>query len=197
MRASSAGPTSAPDDPRETTTSVEAPRRPEARDGGFTPPERTVIDRALRDRVRAAIYRAWSEGQAAPSEAAPRDPVHAPMPTLDGGRVDPGYIRARIREDFLPMAQGCYEQYQRRAPGASGRVVMRFVVVGDTRVGGVVDEAELDAVDGGMGDGGTGDQEFSTCLRESMMAMAFRPPPESGRLSVTYPFAFRPDDGGT
>ncbi len=163
----------------------------------MVPPERTVHDRALRDRLRAAIVRAWTASLDASAAALPADPVHAPMPSLPDGRVDPDYVRARIREDFLPMAQACYAQYERRVPGQSGRVVMRFVVVGDARIGGVIDEAEVEGVDGGvdgavLGDGGTGDAEFATCLRESMMAMAFAPPPQGGSLRVTYPFRFAP-----
>ncbi|MFO0648239.1 MAG: AgmX/PglI C-terminal domain-containing protein [Polyangiales bacterium] len=185
----------APDDPAESTARAIAAAPVEARDAGFAAPDHTVRDRATRDLVRAQIYRAWAEAMGDPTPAQV-DPLHAPMPTLDGGRVDPNYLRQRIREDFVPMAASCYEQYQRRAPGQQGRVVMRFVILGDVHAGGVVDEAELEGSDGGLGDGGTGDPEFATCLRESMMAMAFQPPPESGRLRVTYPFTFRPDDAG-
>ncbi len=186
----------APDDPAESTARAIATAPVDARDAGFAAPDHTVRDRATRDLVRAQIYRAWTEAMGAPPPAQV-DPTHAPMPTLDGGRVDPNYLRQRIREDFLPMAASCYEQYQRRVPGQEGRVVMRFVILGDVHAGGVVDEAELEGTDGGLGDGGTGDPEFATCLRESMMAMAFQPPPESGRLRVTYPFAFRASDAGT
>jgi hypothetical protein len=194
-RAATADPAaaSAPDDPGETSARARAPSSEGPRAADFAAPDHTVRDRATRDQVRAQIFRAWSAAQGAPPTG---DPLHAPMPTLDGGRVDPDYLRARIREDFLPMAQACFAQYERRAPGNGGRVVMRFVILGDPHAGGVVDEAELEALDGGVGDGGTGDPEFATCLRESMMAMAFAPPPESGRLRVTYPFAFRPGDGG-
>jgi hypothetical protein len=130
------------------------------------------------------------------------------MPTLDGGGVDPAYLRARIREDFLPMAQQCYEQFLVRAPGWRGRVPVEFVLLGDEHVGGVVDEAHIVGPDGGVdggvdrgADGGVasselGDREFQTCLRESMMAMAFAPPPGRGSLRVRYPFRFEPDDAG-
>lgn len=184
----------APDDPAEVSAHAAVTPTPTPPVAPFAAPDHTVRDRALRDQVRAQIFRAWSESSGAPPTAT--DPLHAPMPTLDGGRVDPDYLRARIREDFLPMAQACYEQYERRAPGQGGRMVMRFVILGDSQAGGVVDEAELEGTDGGVGDGGTGDAEFATCLRESMMAMAFRPPPERGRLRVTYPFVFRPGDAG-
>ncbi len=189
------GASAAPDDLAESNPHAIAAAPVEARDAGFAAPDHTVRDRATRDIVRARIYRAWAEAMGTPPAQA--DPLHAPMPMLDGGNVDPNYLGERVREDFLPMAKACYEQFLERAPGQQGRVVMRFVILGNPHVGGVVDEAELDGADGGMGDGGTGDPEFATCLRESMMAMAFRPPPESGRVDVTFPFTFRPGDAGS
>jgi hypothetical protein len=147
----------------------------------------TVRDRALRDEFRRQIYAAW-RGTTGPNADPPSDSLHAPMPQIDGGGVDPSYIRERIHEDFLPMASACYEQFLTRRPGVGGRSVMSFRVVGDPHVGGVVEEATIDS-----GDGGLAEPEFETCMRESMMAMAFRPPPGSGSVSVTYPFGLRPD----
>lgn len=175
---------------------------PGAPDAATTPVDRTVRDRARRDEVRRQIFLAWSRAAATSPplvEAPAADPLHAPMPTLDGGAVDPDYLRARIREDFVPMAQQCYDQWTARAPGApAGRVVADFVILGDERVGGVVDEVNLTSGDrdAGADAGVLGDGEFQTCLRESMMAMAFQPPPGRGRLRVRYPFRFEPGDGG-
>lgn len=196
-------PPAAPD--AAVTTSPEAPRAeavPDALDAAAPPLDRTVRDRTVRDEVRRQIFRAWSRASAAAPPSAdlpPPDPLRAPMPTLDGGAVDPDYLRARIREDFAPMAAQCYDQWAARAPGApAGRVVADFVILGDERVGGVVDEVTLESGDRDAGpDAGVlGDGEFQTCLRESMMAMAFRPPPGRGRLRVRYPFRFQPGDGG-
>ncbi len=175
---------------------------PGAPDAAATPLDRTVRDRARRDEVRRQIFLAWSRAAATPPPSDPTpaaDPLHAPMPTLDGGAVDPDYLRARIREDFVPMAQQCYDQWAARAPGApGGRVVADLVILGDERVGGVVDEVSLESGDrdAGADAGVLGDGDFQTCLRESMMAMAFQPPPGRGRLRVRYPFRFEPGDGG-
>ena len=65
---------------------------------------------------------------------------------------------------------------------------MNFTIVGDEHVGGIVDEASAE-----VGDGGFGDDELVTCLRESMGTMAFRPPPRSGRVTVRYPLRFESD----
>jgi len=162
---------------------------------GFRPPSETVRDRALRDDLRRRILVAWS-AQLSPPDAAATDAgdaLHLPMPTLDGGTVDPDYLRERIREDFLPMARACYEQFEARHPGVGGRSVADFVIVGDERVGAVVDEVRVDS-----GDGGLAEPAFETCMRESMYTVAFRPPPGRGSLRVRYPFRFEagaPDAG--
>jgi len=164
-----------------------------ARDAGsFRPPSATVHDRAVRDDIRARILAAWLS--ALPEVDAGFDAglaVHIPMPVLDGGTVDPSYLRERITEDFVPMARACYEQLLGRRPDASGRALAEFVIIGDERLGGVVDEVTVQP-----GDGGLADEGFATCLRESMYTVAFRPPPGRGSLRVRYPFIFRPEDSG-
>lgn len=156
--------------------------------GGFRPLTSTVRDRAVRDDLRRRILAAWLESlPLADASVDAAAALFAPMPTLDGGTVDPAYLRERIREDFVPMARGCYEQLLARQPGAEGRAVTEFVIVGDERVGGVVDEVTVEP-----GDGGLSDEGFSTCLSGSMSAMAFRPPPGRGSLRVRYPFVFTP-----
>lgn len=165
---------------------------PQARDAGApdrAAPDRTARDRALRDEVRRRIFLAWQEGADATAAV---DPLHDPMPNRDGV-VDPDYLRARIREDFIPMAGACYDSLLVRQPGVEGRVVLDFVLVGDPLAGGVVDEARVDTGDAGVDDAGVNDSQFQTCLRESMLSMAFRPPPGRGRLRVRYPVGLRPD----
>ncbi|MEZ4406184.1 MAG: AgmX/PglI C-terminal domain-containing protein [Polyangiales bacterium] len=156
----------------------------------FVPPARTVHDRAVRDDIRRRLYQAWmaSLARSVDASAGRADPLHAPMPTLPDGRVDPEYVRDRIREDFVPLAQSCYDQLIERQPGVSGRAVAEFTVMGDEHVGGVVDDVRIDT-----GDSGLAETEFSTCLRESMVTVSFRPPPGRGSLRVRYPFRFTPE----
>lgn len=161
---------------------------PVAEGGGFRPPTETVRDRAVRDDLRRRILVAWSSQLAAPDAGGAfdaGDPLRLPMPTLDGGTVDPDYLRERIREDFLPMARACYEQFETRHPGVGGRSVAEFMIVGDERVGAVVDDVRIES-----GDGGLSEAAFETCMRESMYTVAFRPPPGRGSLRVRYPFRF-------
>lgn len=183
-------------DVRAVVDASEPAPTPEVVDAGgapsmpFVPPARTVHDRAVRDDIRRRLYQAWmaSLARSVDASAARADPLRAPMPTLPDGRVDPEYVRDRIREDFVPLAQSCYDQLIERQPGVSGRAVAEFTVMGDERVGGVVDDVRIDP-----GDSGLAETEFSTCLRESMYTVSFRPPPGRGTLRVRYPFRFTPE----
>jgi hypothetical protein len=98
------------------------------------------------------------------------------------------YLEQRIREDFYPMGLGCYVGALARKPDLRGQVVVDFMIVGDAKVGGIVDQAEINArsdID---------DEEMRTCIRESMLSMVFAPPDGNGWVTVTYPFVFSPDD---
>ncbi len=56
-------------------------------------------------------------------------------------------------------------------------------------VAGIVDEATIDR------DAGTlPDEQLETCFRESMMSMAFAPPPHGGTVTVIYPFTLAESD---
>ncbi|MEO8878752.1 MAG: AgmX/PglI C-terminal domain-containing protein [Polyangiaceae bacterium] len=100
------------------------------------------------------------------------------------------YIKDKIHADYMPLAKTCYESALVKAPNLGGRLVMKFRIVGDRRVGGVVDSAEVDPETTIQGD------EFLTCVKESMMAVSFDAPPNDGHVDVTYPILFSPDDGG-
>jgi hypothetical protein len=98
------------------------------------------------------------------------------------------YLDQRIREDFYPMGLACYMGALDRKPHLRGQIVVDFMIVGDKKVGGIVDQAEINArsdID---------DEELKTCIRESMLSMVFAPPDDNGWVTVTYPFVFSPDD---
>ncbi len=196
------GSRSAVDGPRDAGLPAEATaeRIPERRetialqgDGAVGAPPRdggpaSVRDRAVREQIRAAIVRAWTEG------APGREPAaDAPIPP-HAGSLPADFIRGRIREDFVPMAGECYESLLRRRPGVSGRVVMEFEIVADANHGGLVEDARMVPNDGGVPDAGLDEAEFLTCMRESMMTVAFLRPEGEGRMTVRYPFRLRPDD---
>jgi len=91
------------------------------------------------------------------------------------------------------MALGCYEDAEKRTPGLRGRIVLHFAVVGDSKIGGIVESADvLDAST-------IRDPMMIDCMRESMLSMTFPPPKQGGFVTVEYPIEFSPDepDGGT
>lgn len=144
--------------------------------------DKTVIDKKTRDEMRQRILEGlWAER----GEPPPGVPLSAPA---DGKPLDKEYIQGRVREDFFPMAKQCYEELLARKADAGGRFVVRFTIVGDDKVGGVVDSADVDPSSTLV------DERMATCLRESMLAMAFKPPPSDGTVTVTYPIEFSPGD---
>lgn len=189
------------------------------RDGGtgdpppvsFTPPkarDASASDAALvrpraeartkRDELRRKILEAWAAGDTIPAgaEDAKRGRFQQ-HPNADGYGIDPAYIQAAIREQMYPMLEKCYEDLLARSPDAGGRVQLWFKIVGDDKLGGLVEEDE-DA-DGGNGalDGDFGDEKMRTCVRESLLTVTFPPPAKDGVVTVGYPITLDPDrDGG-
>jgi hypothetical protein len=169
---------------------------PPPEEAGAAPQQRTLRDRARRDEVRSAIYKA--HGRTPPPAASPpaaSPPAagaarHAPLGP-DAGSLSPEYIQSRIRQDFVPMARQCYEAALEKNPKLGGKLVFQFVIVGDESVGGIVESADLDEKST------LKDLELAVCLRESLLSVSFEPPEGGGSVSVTYPFEFSPEgDGG-
>ncbi len=146
----------------------------------------TVVDRKLRDEVRARLVRPLQE------KGVERDP-HTGL-TIPAGAVGPSpnlskeYLQTRIREDFYPLAMACYQNALAVQPSLRGQIVVDFMIVGDSKVGGIVDQAKINERTD------IADEEFTTCMRESMLSMVFAPPENNGWVTVTYPFQFSPGD---
>ncbi len=147
---------------------------------------RTILDRKRRDEVRAQIKPALE------SQGIEYDPKTGL--TIPAGSNGPShnltreYIQARVREDFYPLARSCYEDALQKSPKLHGRFVIDFMIVGDAKVGGIVDQAKINEKSD------IDDPEFATCVRESMLSMVFAPPENDGWVTVTYPILFSPDD---
>jgi hypothetical protein len=145
----------------------------------------TVVDRKLRDTLYARLVVPLQ------SEGVERDP-HTGL-TIPAGASGPShnlsreYLQARIREDFYPLALACYESALAAQPKLAGKIVVDFMIVGDAKVGGIVDQAKInDRTD-------IDDAKMTGCIRESMLSMVFAPPENDGWVSVTYPFEFAPE----
>ena len=102
--------------------------------------------------------------------------------------MDPKYIQEVVRGEFFPMAEKCYEELLTRKKGAKGRIEMSFTIVADEKHGGIVEDVGVDS------DGGVADEKMTTCMRESLSTLAFRPPAHGGYVTVVYPILFSPGD---
>jgi hypothetical protein len=187
-------------DPHRTNAPSDEPSLPRATNDD---PSHAVptLDRVRADRMREQIRALLAEaGPLAllasrpppPGPAAP-DASFATMPVLAGGdaegpRIDPDYIKKRVHEDLFPLAKGCYADALKRDPKAAGKLVVFFRIIGDQKVGGVVDETKL--LDGTT----LADPEMQTCVRESMMSVSFDAPPGDREVTVVYPIDFSPED---
>jgi hypothetical protein len=150
----------------------------------------TIHDRRVRDELRKRILAGWAAEGEPEVAAAAKQGRFAPAPEgPDGGRMDPTYIQEVIRGEFLPMAKKCYEELLTRKKKAKGRVEMSFTIVADAKQGGILEDVEVD-----HGDGGLADEKMTTCMRESMSTVAFRPPAHGGVVTVVYPIEFSDDD---
>lgn len=150
------------------------------------PPSITERDRARTDALRLALReRQANRGGGSRGGADEADGDEPP-----GGTLDKDYIRARIQEDLVPIAKECYESALEDEPKLGGKLIMKFAIVGDEDVGGVVEEADVDP---------TSDithADLLECMKESMLALSFPPPEGGGRVLVTYPFSFASDPPG-
>jgi hypothetical protein len=135
-----------------------------------------------REQIWTALGREHKLKPAAPGSAAPSEQEAAQLPTLDRE-----YVREAIKEQLVPVAVDCYNTALQQDPKLGGKLVMNFTIIGVEEVGGVVEEADID-------EESTLDSEFvRECLRESLMTVTFEPPPDGGRVTVTYPLTFEPE----
>ncbi|MBS2018431.1 MAG: AgmX/PglI C-terminal domain-containing protein [Deltaproteobacteria bacterium] len=153
------------------------------------PVTKTVIDKKARDELRKRILAGWAASGEPEVAAAAKQGRFAPAPEgPDGGRMDPKYIQEVIRAELMPMAGKCYEELLSRKDAAAGRISMSFTIVADEKLGAIVEDAAADA------DGGVADERMSTCIRESLSTLSFRPPAHGGVVTVVYPIEFSPDE---
>jgi hypothetical protein len=147
-----------------------------------TPPTVTERDRAKTEGLRLALRERWDASGRRTGGGGGAAEAEEPLGTLDKD-----YIRSRIQDDLVPIAKECYESALEDEPKLGGKLVMKFAIVGDEEVGGVVEEADVDP---------TSDikhPELLECMKESMLALSFAPPEGGGRVEVTYPFQFASD----
>ncbi len=140
----------------------------------------TQRDRAKTDALRLQLRTLDRKGASARRGA--RDDAEVDQGA--SGTLDAAYIQARVREDLLPIAKECYESALEDQPKLGGTLTMKFSIVGDPSVGGVVDEADVDPASE------VTHPDLLECMRESMLSLSFPPPEGGGKVDVTYPFVF-------
>ena len=110
-------------------------------------------------------------------------PAPAPPAPMDVEELSRG-IGEDIRSQFAPMAEGCYKELLARKPDAKGSVVMRFEILAEPSLGGVVNDADFDD------DTTLREPSFDACLRESFLSINFESLRTTGRATVKFPFEF-------
>lgn len=150
-------------------------------------PKPTKADRLARDLQREQIWSALGREHnlkpASPGSAAPSESAAELLPSLD-----PVYIRETIKDQLVPVMVDCYNTVlTKQDDKAGGELIMNFTIVGVEDVGGVVEEAEIDETSSFQ------NEFMRECLRESLFAVTFDPPPDGGRVQVTYPITFSPE----
>ncbi len=107
---------------------------------------------------------------------------------IDGDELDPDYIQARLEEDMIPGARHCFNRLLVDNPGYSGTVIMKFSIVADEELGGVVEEVSLGE------SAGIKDEGMRSCLEDAMYELMFDPPEAGGSVQVEYPLEFEPGE---
>ena len=202
-----------PEDPVEPAEAAATAREktqpsstPEA--GELPPVGRVAQKRRVTKAEREAFRRRIAEGvarrkaQRERGEPAKDEPAEAPEDDGEGEDEDEGEpsegIKDRtdgkfgslvgaINEDFLPLAQECYEQALETDPELRGMLDMNFDIIADEEIGGIVDAVELgeenEIANAGMHE----------CIRETMLSTIFPPPPDSGSTGVRLTLRFEPE----
>jgi hypothetical protein len=162
-------------------------------DGPVVPP----LDRAKRDAMRALIWQAF--GRPAPEPAPLPTKAHAYVLPVrpnwpegpDGGtfgHIDPSYIRDAVHNDFFPLARQCYDTARANDPKLGGSVVLAFNIVGDEKIGGIVEAVDV------LDKSTLRDPDMIECMRQSFLSTTFPPPAGGGTVTVEYPIVFAPED---
>ena len=152
-------------------------RRAGIRTGSMSAEQRADVQR----RLAAALSAPGAPAEEAAAEAPPPEPIKRELPPLERD-----YIQSVVSEDLLPIARECYESALEDEPELAGKLVVRFTIVGDPSVGGIVEDAVLDETSTLRHPG------LSECMTESTASLLFEPPEDGGRVVVSYPFVFEP-----
>jgi hypothetical protein len=187
-----------PDASAELTAVADDPSgaRPGTSVGKERPFPRATKDQAKRDEIRRQLLAAFAEATAKAETEGERAPS-PPAGSARGQRQTDDlaefgrFIAQAIREDFIPMARACAKDLASRRPDAGGTALVAFELLGDKKIGGVVNSAEIVDAESSVHDG-----PFETCVRESLYGVYFDPPPAGGRATLRFEVKLDQTDGG-
>ena len=155
------------------TTAARASAPPSAEPRGIAPTVSRTTHAQLLAQITAALTTGRAKAGAGPGES-------VPLPALDKQ-----YIQTQMKEVIQPLVKECYEHALLLQPTLAGTLVVRYSIVGDPSVGGLVGESHI--VDNKST---IADADLRECVQESMYAARFPPPRAGGQVEVEYPFRF-------
>jgi hypothetical protein len=171
--------------------------RPPAR-GGEKPTHalpHAIRDPAKREELRRQLLAAIAAAQ---DEADAAAPGGGGAPAVGRGQRETNdvnefgrFVTQAVNESFVPMAQECANELRGRRPDAGGAATVAFKLLGDDKVGGVVDSAEIVRAKSTIDD-----VAFATCIRESLYGVYFDPPPVGGEATLDFEVRLDQSDGG-
>jgi hypothetical protein len=106
----------------------------------------------------------------------------APTPASTSGK--PATYSEQVRQMIAQRGDGvakCYQAALHKDRGAAGRLVVRWMVLGDGRVGGARVESST-----------VQDPVLVGCIVRLVAAWSFPPPPQAKPILIKYPFYFQP-----
>lgn len=136
--------------------------------------------------LRAAIETARKRRAAVQPATTSADSTAASHPPRLPEPISPEYVRDAVKA-IVPLVAECYDQALQRRPGISGNLVVKFTVVGEPSIGGVIGESVIDSTASSIED-----VQMRECVQETMHAIQIDPPQHGGQVEVEYPFAFSP-----
>lgn len=158
-------------------------RRPAvAESRGTAPTADAVRTPRLSPNDRAQLLARLSEAQAQAKTHGRSGAPLRPQPELN---VD--YIREQMVA-LLPLVKECYENALSDRPQLAGKLTVRFTIVAEPDVGGLVSDSTIDSTASTIDDAG-----LRECVQETMYGARFPAPRDGGELRVTYPFILATD----
>lgn len=92
------------------------------------------------------------------------------VPPASWSSLPEEYVAGILQEQLIPAAEGCYQDLA--ASGESGALTLSVAVIGDSEVGGVIDQVSVNSAETSI------KGELNDCVRHAAYNMEFDPPEE-------------------